>query len=268
MKIKVMIVDDEPRIRLILRKVIEQTEDFEVIAECGSRKDALRGFSELKPDVVFMDVDLQGNLQDQQFDDMETSGETAHDTGTSAEGIECARIMMDASPDLKLIFATAYAEYMPSAFEMYAFDYLVKPFDIARIRHTLERIRKQTGSSDSQPKASAAPRSADARLMIRGRDSISIVRPEDIYLVMREGDSTVIRTVKERIVTSMTMQEIENRLSPRKFLRSHRSYIINLDRITGIEPYGRWTYIVKLAGIPEDALITKEKFDEISSRFS
>ena len=107
MKIKVMIVDDEPRIRLILRKVIEQTEDFEVIAECGSRKDALRGFSELKPDVVFMDVDLQGNLQDQQFDDMETSGETAHDTGASAEGIECARIMMDASPDLKLIFATA-----------------------------------------------------------------------------------------------------------------------------------------------------------------
>jgi two-component system LytT family response regulator len=64
------------------------------------------------------------------------------------------------------------------------------------------------------------------------------------------------------------MQEMEKRLPAPKFLRAHRSHIINVDRISSIEPYGRWTFIVKFAGIKEDALITKEKFDEISSRFS
>ena len=257
MQIKVMIVDDEPRIRLILRKVIEQTEDFAVITECGSMKEALLRFSECKPDVVFMDVDLKGTGAEV------TDGETS-----SSEGIDCARIMMNEAPDLKLIFATAYAEYMPSAFEMYAFDYLVKPFDIARIRHTLERIRKQTYQDVSQPKKSAASKAADERLMIKGRDHISIIKPSDIYMVMREGDLTVIRTAKEKIETAMTMQEIEKKLSGPMFLRAHRSYIINVERISGIEPYGRWTYIVKFAGIKEDALITKEKFEEISSRFS
>lgn len=257
MQIKVMIVDDEPRIRLILRRVIEQTEDFEVAAECGSMTEALLSFSEIKPDVVFMDVDLKGG-----------SGKDNAGGSTSAEGIDCARIMMKALPDLKLIFATAYAEYMPSAFEMYAFDYLVKPFDIARIRHTLERIRKQSDQAKPAPGPAAGQKPAPQdRLMIKGRDSISIVRTDDIYMVMREGDLSVIRTAKARIETSMTMQEIEKRLPAPRFLRSHRSYIINVDRISTIEPYGRWTYIVKFAGIPEDALITKEKFDEISSRY-
>ncbi|MBQ4187722.1 MAG: response regulator transcription factor [Firmicutes bacterium] len=258
MQIKVMIVDDEPRIRLILRKVIEQTEDFEVIWECGSMKEALLRFSESRPDVVFMDVDLKGSADS-------AAGRE------SSEGIDCARIMMNAAPDLKLIFATAYAEYMPSAFEMYAFDYLVKPFDVGRIRRTLERIHKQyeeKKETDEQPKSSAAAKTADERLMIKGREAISIVKPADIYMVMREGDLTVIRTAKERIETNMTMQEMEKRLPAPKFLRAHRSYIINVDRISSIEPYGRWTFIVKFAGIKEDALITKEKFDEISSRFS
>jgi two-component system LytT family response regulator len=275
MQIKVMIVDDEPRIRLILRRVIEQTEDFEVAAECGSMTEALLRFSKIRPDVVFMDVDLKGTSGKDNAGGSTSgnSGAGKDDAGkdregASAEGIDCARIMMKALPDLKLIFATAYAEYMPSAFEMYAFDYLVKPFDIARIRHTLERIRKQSDQAKpaSGPSAGQKPAPQD-RLMIKGRDSISIVRTDDIYMVMREGDLSVIRTAKARIETSMTMQEIEKRLPAPRFLRSHRSYIINVDRISTIEPYGRWTYIVKFAGIPEDALITKEKFDEISSRY-
>ena len=264
MQFKVMIVDDEPRIRLILRRVIEQTEDFEVAAECGSMTEALLSFSEIRPDVVFMDVDLKGGSG------KDNAGGSTSATGgsESAEGIDCARIMMKALPDLKLIFATAYAEYMPSAFEMYAFDYLVKPFDIARIRHTLERIRKQSDQAKPAPEVHAGQKTAPQdRLMIKGRDNISIVRTDDIYMVMREGDLSVIRTAKARIETSMTMQEIEKRLPAPRFLRSHRSYIINVDRISTIEPYGRWTYIVKFAGIPEDALITKEKVDEISSRY-
>ena len=120
MNIRVMIVDDEPYIRHILRKVIEKAADFEVVSECSGMTEALLDFQSLKPSVVFMDIDLDGS-----------------------SGIDCAKVMLAQNPDCRLIFATAYAEYMPSAFELYAFDYLVKPFDLARGTHTLDRIRRQ-----------------------------------------------------------------------------------------------------------------------------
>ncbi len=228
MKLTCMLVDDEPYIRLILRRVIEKTEDFEVVAECESASQALAAFPEKKPDVVFMDIDLNGD-----------------------SGIDCAKAMLKQNPDVVLIFATAYAEYMPSAFELYAFDYLVKPFDIERIRHTLSRISRK-----NERKV----------LMLKGRESISVVGIEDIIMVSHEKTSTKIYTEKEVYETSRSLGEIREKLTDPDFWQCHRSYIIRVSRIKSIEPYGRWTYIVKLDGLTEDALMTKERFDELKER--
>ena len=89
----------------------------------------------------------------------------------------------------------------------------------------------------------------------------------DIILVQRENNSTVICTAHDSFTTSAGLHEIEVRLDPEHFMRSHKSYIINLSKIRKIEPYGRWTYIVTFRDTDRDALITAEKYEELKKRF-
>lgn len=96
---------------------------------------------------------------------------------------------------------------------------------------------------------------------------MSFIHIPDIILIQRENNATVIYTEKDSYVTSVSMAELEKKLDPEQFLRSHKSYIINLSRIRKVEPYGRWTYIVHFQGRKEDALLTAEKFEEIKKRF-
>ena len=243
--LSVLIADDEPGIRLVIRKIIEKTPGFFVAGEAGDGQSALDQFEALQPDVVFLDVDMP-----------------------VVSGIACAREIQDKDPKCILIFATGHEEYMSEAFEVYAFDYLVKPFNVERIQNTLQRILSR-GEAVAVPREMPTAAVAPQRLMLRHRDGISFVRQEDILLIQREDRSTVIYCLDEvRYVISDTMQEIEKRLDSSLFFRSHKSYIINIQYIRNITPYGRWTYVVELEGTRHDALITHEKYDELISRFS
>ena len=242
---RVMIVEDESGIRLLLKRIIEKHGGFEIAAESGSFSDAVMQFRKLRPDVVFMDIGIQGE-----------------------NGIECARIMTDMAPKTKIIFATAHTEYMPEAFELYAFDYLVKPFDVSRVERTLDRIRAlhDTEKTDETEHVTRYEKGR-SRLLVKGRESMSFVDIADIVLIQRENNATVIYTETDSFVTSATMGDIEAKLDAEQFMRSHKSYIINLSKIKKIEPYGRWTYVVTFKNIKRDALMTQEKYEEIKKRF-
>lgn len=245
MAIKVMLVEDEAGVRLLLRKIIEKHEEFQVTAECEELADAVIQFRRQKPEVVFLDI----GIKDQ-------------------NGVDCARILTDMDPKVKIIFATAHAEYMPEAFELYAFDYLVKPFSIDRVNKTLERIAAlETASGYEAEEKVVKSEYRHDKLLVKGKESMSFVDIPEIVLIQRENNSTVIYTEKDSYVTSASMADLEKKLDPEQFLRSHKSYIINLSRIRKIEPYGRWTYIVHFKGRKEDALLTAEKYEEIKKRF-
>ncbi len=240
-----MLIEDEPGMRLLLRKIIERHPEFQVVAECDELGDAVIQFRRKSPEVVFLDIGIKGQ-----------------------NGIECARILCDLDPKVKMIFATAHEEYRSEAFELYAFDYLVKPFDVERMDRTLDRIVSMTGPASFEPEEKLVKsRYREDKLLVKGRESMSFIHIPDIVLIQREGGATVIYTEKDSYVTSVSMAELERRLDPAQFLRSHKSYIINLSRIRRIEPYGRWTYIVHFQGRKEDALLTAEKFEEIKKRF-
>ena len=150
-------------------------------------------------------------------------------------------------------------------------DYLVKPFPVERALNTLRRIRERLLESAAAQAVNARPRprQAPARLMLKSRDGLSFVDIEDILLVQREERQTVIYTVNDgRYVTSEGLSELEERLPANMFFRTHKSYIVNIDQIESITPYGRWTYIVRLCGTKRDALITHERFDELQKLFS
>jgi len=242
MSIKVMLVDDEAGIRVLLRKIIERQQGFEIVAESDNFTDAVMQFNRTRPEVIFLDIDIGG-----------------------ANGIDCAQIIADMEPKTRIIFATAHAEYMSEAFQVYAFDYLVKPFNVERVNQTLERIRGM--AQPTMEKEEIRRENGLDRLLIKGRESASFVDTGDIVLIQREEGSTVIYTENDTFSTSAGLSEIEARLNPQQFLRSHKSYLINISQIKRIEPYGRWTYIVTFKNLKKDALITSEKYEELKRRY-
>lgn len=242
---KTLIADDDPGIRLILRKAVEKYPGFSVVGEAQDGKTALRLFEELRPEVVFLDVEMP-----------------------LINGVECAKRMSDINPRTIFIFATAHEEYMPDAFQVYAFDYLLKPFKLERLAQTLKRISSSEACKDElQPNKPHIPSKAPGKLIIRNKEGISLVDTADIILIQREERSTVIYTADSRYTTSESLGELEERLDGLVFFRSHKSYIFNINALSSIYPYGRWTYLVKFKGTGKDALLTREKYEELEKLF-
>jgi two-component system LytT family response regulator len=240
-ELKVLIADDDEGMRLVLKKVLQKTEGFNLIGEAADGESALRLFEEYRPQLVFLDVEMP-----------------------VMDGMECARRITDIAPETRIIFATAHGEYMPDAFEVYAFDYIVKPFRLERISQSLERIRNSlSGRYEQQEIRNPLQSRTPDKLMLRNKDGITLVDMDEIILIQREDRSTVIYTARERYTTSEGLSELEERLDRKTFFRSHKSYIINLDSISKIYPYGRWTYVVKLKDTEKDALMTHEKYQEL-----
>ena len=187
-------------------------------------------------------------------------------------GIETARRLRQADPEVLIVFVTSSPEYVWDAFPVHPFDYLLKPFKKERVMQTLERakkrIRHQTDGETPLP-VHPTPHPVSGRLMLHHKDGVSFLNVSDIVLVQREDRTTVFYTTSgERYVTSDSLSDTEARLDSSIFFRCHKSYIINLNHIKNITPYGRWTYIVHLQGTEQDALITHEKYEELEKMFS
>ncbi|MBQ2949087.1 MAG: response regulator transcription factor [Clostridia bacterium] len=250
--IRVVIADDQEGMRMILRRMIEKAEGFVLCAEADNGASALELVEKHKPHVCFLDVEMPGMT-----------------------GLECAKAIQDTDPHTIIIFATAHDDYMAQAFEVYAFDYMIKPFKLERVMKTLERIRKviagrgEPAQKETALSVSRARGAATGRIMLRHKEGVNFINQADILLVQRENRSTVLyATDGRRFETSEALGDVADRLDPKIFFRCHKSYIINLNVIDSITPYGRWTYVVHLVGTDQDALITHEKYEELESMFS
>ena len=231
MELKVLIADDDSGMRLVLRKLIDSMEGFTLVGETGDGEETVRLCGQLNPDVVFIDVKMP-----------------------VLSGDEAAKQIATAHPDIAIMFITAHSEYMPDAFEVYAFDYLLKPFKADRVRQSLRRLQKhKLQSRVSTPKT----------LMIKNREQTVFCPVEDIIMIYRESRTTYIVTQEESYSTSESLSSLLGKLSNINFFKSHRAYILNTRYIAKIYPYGRWTYVVKMKNTNKDALITKDKLKEL-----
>ncbi len=251
--IRIVIADDDAGMRLVMRRLVEQAEGYELAGEADDGLQLIRLYDALRPEVVLMDVEMPGMT-----------------------GIECAQAIQERDPRTVLVFATGHEEYMKNAFEVYAFDYLVKPFRAERALQTLQRIRERLrGFAAEEAAPLAVPQPAPAadtvpgRMMLKHREGVSFIDIPEIAMVMRENRATVL-LMKDgaRYVVSDGMADLDERLPDELFFRTHKSYIVNLNLIESIQPYGRWTYIVKLKGLKEDALITHDRFEELQKKFA
>jgi len=243
---KVLIADDDKSMRFVLKRALEKQNFIEVADEVANGAEAVAAFEEESFDAAFLDVDMP-----------------------VLDGIEAAKLILDIHPKCMIVFVTAHEEYMQEAFELYAFDYMVKPFKLERLDQTIKRMcefRKvqEENSGNSEKKVEAITHD----LLLKVKDGMVVVRPEDIIMIERENRSSVIVTEKELFTINKPLGELEAMLPEKEFLRTHKSYIIRLDKITKMSIYGRWTYVVKLRGTKKDALLTKEKAKILETIFN
>lgn len=246
--IRILIADDDDGMRLIMRRFVEKAGGFQIVGEAKDGRELVRLNEQTHPQVILLDVEMP-----------------------VMTGVECARIIQDINPKTILVFATAHEKYMGDAFEVYAFDYLLKPFREQRVMKTLALIRSRlVEEAEERAVKPETPRNvAPRKLMLRHKEGVSFVDMEDVLLIQREERSTVLYLAGgERLVTSDSLSELDERLPDDMFFRTHKSYVVGLRHIDSITPYGRWTYVVKLRGTTHDALVTAERLEILQKMFA
>ena len=228
MTIRALIIEDEPLGRERLRTLLESEPDVEVLAEYGD------GIAALGQHLVFLDVEMPG------LDGFAV--------------LEKVKGLVDRLP--VVVFITAYYKYAVRAFEVHALDYLLKPFDDERFRQALERARaevgqQQTGEVNRRILAMLdelkSPREEYVeRFAVQTSDRVFFVRAEDVDWIEAASNYVRLHAGKNAHMIRGTMQSVEARLDPERFLRIHRSAIVNIDRIRELQPWFHGEYKVIL----------------------
>jgi len=227
-KIRALIVDDEDLARLVLRELVKTHPEIEVAAECGNGFEAVKAVAEHKPDLIFLDVQMP-KLSG--FDVLELIGtETA------------------------VIFVTAYDQYAMRAFEVHAVDYLLKPIGRDRFEAALERAKSRIG--DKLPAAPAAPDLAAAarapkqfleRIVVRDGTKVTLIPAAKLDYAEAQDDYVALASEGKKHLKQQTIASLEACLDPDRFVRIHRSYLLNFERVVRIEPYGKDSRLAILA---------------------
>ena len=231
MKIRTLIVDDEPLAREWVRNGLQNEPELEVIGECGDGFDAVKMIASEKPDLVLLDVQMPG---------LDGFGVLA---SVDAENLPA------------VVFVTAFDRYALKAFEAHAVDYLMKPFSSERLHEAVERARAAIDRSSSKNLKAALnallqdiqrERAYPEWLLIKKDDRSVFLRVADIDWIESARNNVRLHVSKEIFVYHETTNGIEARLDPRSFFRIHRSTIVNIDRIREMHPWFNGDYAVTL----------------------
>ena len=236
MTIRTILVDDETLAVQGLELRLQAFDDVEIVERCANGREAIRAIKTLKPDLVFLDIQMPG------FD-----------------GFSVVSGLADIEPPL-FVFVTAYMKHAIKAFEAQAVDYLMKPVEEERLAATIERVRQRLAEKRSSEDTSrlrgileeVAPDSIpedmttgeepasnrfEKVINIKDRGQIFRVEVGDIERIDAAGDYMCIYTADQTLILRETMKDLEKRLDPRKFQRIHRSTIVNLDNVKSVKPH-------------------------------
>ena len=217
---RALIVDDEPHARRYLCELLQGESDVVVVGEGSSGSQGIERIRELSPDIVFLDI---------QMPDL--------DGFAMVERLDSAKVPL-------FIFVTGYSEYAVKAFEIEAIDYLCKPFDKERLLISLERAIRRTGIRGILP-ATEANRWL-TRLSIKSENGIVFVPVEQVLWIEAANKYVVIHTTAGSHIARQTIQSLEDTLDPRRFVRIHRSIVVQKAAVRGLQPLFHGDYLVKL----------------------
>ncbi len=229
MKLRTMIVDDEPVALKTVLKLMRQTPDFDVTFFTEDPQEFLKAVLEERPEVAVMDIDMP-----------------------ALSGLEISAAIRENHPDCEILFVTAHNEYARDAFSVYAFDYIEKPVDPSRFFKTLDRLRKKYGLLGRRLELPC------------GRETL-LLAMDRILAVEAEGRKTLIHTEDGTHECTLGLGEVEPYLEGPDFYKSSRSFIVNLRAVTAVQPESRTSYRVVLTG-GKVAYLSKRHYEEFRAR--
>jgi two-component system LytT family response regulator len=219
--IKTLIIDDEPLAAGIVEEFLRSDSRFEILEICQDGFEGLKAIQKHQPDLIFLDVQMP-----------------------KITGFEMLELL-DEPP--AVIFTTAFDEYALAAFDAKAIDYLLKPFSKSRFQQALNRfLERYEVEQGGQNSAISSLAEKSQRLVVRVKNEIKIIPVDQVSYFEAADDYVNIVTESGAFLKKMTMKSLEEALSPDRFARIHRSYILNLNEVTRIEPYEKDSYLVFL----------------------
>jgi two-component system LytT family response regulator len=232
--LRVLIVDDEPPARRGVRARLANQPDIEIVAECGCGEEAVTAIRSMAPDLVFLDIQMP-----------------------DLNGFDVLRRLPSGRLPF-VIFLTAYDEHTLRAFEVHALDYLLKPIDDARFYESVEHARRQVchrvaGDIESRLRKlldryeTGEVKRFETRFSVRTRQRISIVEVGEIDWIEASGDYVTLHAGKKSYLLRQTMNRVESQLDPSRFLRIHRSAIIQASRIRELVSLDNREYLIRLS---------------------
>jgi two-component system, LytTR family, response regulator len=214
---RALIVDDEELARHIIRELLESHSEIEIAAECANGMEAVKAVAEHKPDLIFLDVQMPKLTG---FDVLELIG-----------------------TDVPVIFVTAYDQYAMRAFDVHAIDYLLKPIGRERFDAAVERAKNRLGekmpAAAELAAAARPPQQFAERLVVKDGTKVTIIPVGKLDYAEAQDDYVALATQGKKHLKQQTIAGLEASLNPDDFVRIHRSYIVNLERVARIEPYGK-----------------------------
>ncbi len=239
MKSKIIIIDDEPLARSIVKAFLSKIENIEIVAECNNGFEGVKAIEEHQPDLIFLDIQMP-----------------------KINGFEMLELI-DENPSV--IFTTAFDEYAIKAFDNSAIDYLLKPFTEERFEKAIEKWEKST-SSESKKEAieNVTSKQPDEhlRIVVKEKGAIKIIPTSEVYYLEAYDDYVKVHTKEKYHLKKKTMSYYEKSLDSKDFIRIHRSYIININQLTRIESFEKNSYRATLtngASIP----ISRSSYGEL-----
>lgn len=222
---KVILIDDEPLAREIIKAYLKHFDDIKVVQECGDGFEGVKAIQEHKPDLIFLDIQMP-----------------------KVNGFEMLELV-DAKPSV--IFVTAYDSYAIKAFEANAVDYLLKPVPEERFREAVLKWKSKVAPAapqqiDSVLNTMAATAAQQNRVVVKTGSKVKIIPVHDIQYLEADDDYVKIITPEGPFLKNKTMNFYEQSLDPQQFVRVHRSYIVHINQITKIEPYQKETHLAIL----------------------
>lgn len=216
--IRAVIVDDEELSRVVVKDYLKTHADIEIVAECSDGFEAVRAVNDLKPDLIFLDIQMP-----------------------KLDGFEVLDLIGD---EVEILFLTAYDEYALKAFEVHALDYLLKPFSAERFSAALDRARSKLNrpaAKRADAGSSVGPGSEETldRVLIRDGPKVHVIGVDEIDYVRAEDDYISIVAGGKGYLKHQTLGALEKQLDPNRFIRIHRSSILNIDRLARLELYSK-----------------------------
>jgi two-component system LytT family response regulator len=227
-KIRVLIVDDEPPARELVKHYLSSCNDIEIAGECANGFEALKSIQEIQPQLIFLDIQMP-----------------------KISGFELLELLPDPP---QIIFTTAFDEFAIRAFEMNAVDYLLKPFSLVRFQQAVERARSRIAEKSLETESPVErlrqqlDHSTDEidRIVVRLGPRIIIVPRDTIYYIEAADDYVMVYSAQGNHLKEKTMKYFETHLPAKDFIRIHRSHIVNISQIVSIDLYGKDTHLVVL----------------------